>query len=158
MWIIFFFLLGSPDVGSNIDTFSWLKGTWEMKKKNGTSRLEVWTKHDDNTLIGKGLKVSGSDTTELESIKLVFQDEDFWYVPTVPDQNNAMPVKFKLVSQEGFKYIFENPQHDFPQRIIYDYQPLSLSDVMICHPGDKMLVKVETMDGTNSIPFEFIRK
>lgn len=158
MWIIFFFVFGSLDVGSNIDTFSWLKGTWEMKNKNGTSRLEVWTKHDDNTLIGKGLKASGIDTMELESITLVLQDGDFWYIPTVPDQNNAMPVKFKLVSQDGLKFIFENPRHDFPQRIIYEYQPLSLPNDMICQPGDKLLVKIETIDGKNSIPFEFIRK
>src|SRR5688500_1755741 len=131
MWIIFFLLLSSPD-RSSIDTFSWLNGAWEMKKNNGNSRWEVWKKYDDNTLIGKGLKVSGSDTTELESIKLVFEDGDFWYVPTVPDQNNAMPVRFKLVSHEGFRFTFENPKHDFPQRIVYDYQPLYLSGNMIC--------------------------
>ena len=115
----------------------------------------MWNKYDQNTLKGDGLKVSGTDTTLLEHIELAFIDNDIWYIPTVPDQNNAMPVKFKLVSQDSPTYIFENPQHDFPQRIVYEYQPLSMH---ASQAGDKLSVRVEKMDGTDSIPFQFVRK
>ena len=155
MWIIFLFLIPAYFNDTNLDSFSWLVGSWEMKKKNGTSRLEMWNKYDQNTLKGDGLKVSGTDTTLLEHIELAFIDNDIWYIPTVPDQNNAMPVKFKLVSQDSPTYIFENPQHDFPQRIVYEYQPLSMH---ASQAGDKLSVIVEKMDGTDSIPFQFVRK
>ena len=158
MWIILFLLINGNHFEANIDSFSWLIGTWEIKSTSGNSRLEVWSKYDDHSLIGKGLGVSGVDTTQLESIKLIFQNGEYWYVPTVPDQNNAMPVKFKLVSQESTKYIFENPKHDYPQRIVYDFQPLSHPSAMICQKGDTLLVKVEKIDGTDAISFLFIRK
>ena len=155
MWIILLFLIPTFINETNLDSFSWLVGSWEMKKQNGSSRLEIWNKYDQNTLKGDGLKVAGADTTLLERIELAFIDNDIWYIPTVPDQNNALPIKFKLVSEDNLKFIFENPQHDFPQRIVYEYQPMSIH---ACQPGDKLSVRVEKIDGTDSIPFQFIRK
>jgi hypothetical protein len=37
----------------------------------------------------------------------------------VSNQNNQQPVYFKLISKEDGRYIFENKEHDFPQRVIY---------------------------------------
>ena len=45
--------------------------------------------------------------------------DDLFYIPTVKNQNNGEPVSFKLVSGKNGEFVFENKQHDFPQRIIY---------------------------------------
>ena len=127
-----------------------------MKNKNGSSRLEVWKEADKNTLKGTGLKVSGRDTILLESIELVFKDDTYWYIPTVPDQNEAKPVPFKLAASDQFKVSFENPDHDFPQRITYHMKPMYLQPYKAM-PGDSLFVRVESLSG-EGIDFNFLRK
>ena len=160
MWIIIFILTVfiNCSSSSNIETFTWLTGTWEMRKKDKSSRLEVWKMNPDQSLTGQGLKVAGKDTAILETIQLAYFDEQYWYIPTVPDQNNALPVGFKLISSEGLKFVFENSRHDYPQRIIYHYKPLIVSNESILSKGDELMVRVEKMDGTEAITFPFVRK
>jgi len=142
---------------SGIETFSWLTGTWEQKKPNGSSRFETWTKKDDHTLIGKGFKVMDKDTIILEAIELVYKDDFFWYIPTVPDQNDALPVPFKLEHTEEYKYTFENLKHDFPQRIIYQLKPIIRQSQYIASAGDTLFVRVEALNG-KSIDYNFLKK
>lgn len=140
-----------------IDMFKWLTGSWEMKKANGSSRIESWKFHNENTLSGRGLNVKNQDSTLLESIELIFRDENFWYIPTVPDQNNASPVPFKLVSNVGFQFVFENPTHDFPQRIVYHLMPLRIHPEYVPSKGDTLQVRVEDLKG-DGIDFTFYRQ
>ena len=140
-----------------VETFSWLTGTWEQKKPNGSSRFETWSKKDDHTLTGKGFKVMGKDTAILEAIELVYKDDYIWYIPTVPDQNDALPVPFKLEHTEGYKYTFENLKHDFPQRIIYQLKPINHLPHFIASAGDTLFVRVEALNG-KSIDYNFLRK
>jgi len=125
--------------------------------KGKTKRLEIWVKIDDATLHGSGLKLSGTDSILLERIELVSRENQIFYIPTVPDQNNALPVPFKLVQSEGNKFIFENPEHDFPQRITYHFKPVTNTKPCVAVTGDSLLVRVESLDG-NSISFDFYRK
>ena len=137
--------------------FNWLEGVWEMKLASGTSRLEIWKESDSNTLTGKGIKVSGKDSVLLESIDLVQKDDEYWYIPTVPDQNNGLPVHFRLVKEEGMKLIFENSLHDFPQRIIYHLKPRMNVVSTTVAPGDTLLVRVESLNG-QGMDFRFVRR
>lgn len=138
-------------------SFHWLEGVWEMKLANGTSRLEIWKESDSNTLTGEGIKVSGIDSVLLESIDLVHKDDEYWYIPTVPDQNNGLPVHFRLVKEEGMRLTFENPQHDFPQRIIYHLKPQMNVVSNSVAPGDTLLVRVESLNG-QGMDFRFVRR
>jgi hypothetical protein len=45
--------------------------------------------------------------------------EGIFYTSTVEDQNNKQPTSFKLTSGNNNVFVFENPQHDFPKRIVY---------------------------------------
>lgn len=136
--------------------FRWLEGIWEMKLTGGVSRLEIWTEKDDNTLTAHGIKVSGKDSVILETIELAYRNDHYWYIPTVPDQNEAFPVPFRLVKEEGMKLTFENPQHDFPQRIIYHLKPQTNTVPYTPAPGDTLFVRVEALNA-DGIDFKFIR-
>ncbi len=151
--LTFVFVKGSDPV----ETFTWLSGTWEMKKQNWGSRIESWTIQDENSIGGKGLRVKDQDTTLLESIELTFRDDHFWYIPTVSDQNNAQPVPFKLVKSRGFHFIFENPEHDFPQRIVYHMKPMRIAPEYIASTGDTLYVRAEKLDG-EGIDYTFFRQ
>ena len=140
----------------NVKSFSWLSGTWLMSKHNGSYRLEVWEQKDNHLLTGKGLKVVRKDTTLIESLELYYRDDHFWYVPTVPDQNEGLPVPFKLVDSKKYHYTFENEEHDFPQRIVYEYKPVFSKTRQSSVLGDSLFVRVENMEG-EGISFSFIR-
>jgi hypothetical protein len=140
-----------------IKPFLWLTGTWEMKRSAGGSRLEIWTQTNNESLAGKGIRIEGADTFLLEKVELVSKNDGIWYIATVPDQNNSQPIEFKLVKSEGTVYTFENEKHDFPQRIIYRYQPADKNANQDITPGDSLLVRVESLDG-NGIDYGFSRR
>jgi len=140
-----------------IKPFLWLTGTWELRRSAGGSRFEIWSLNIDGTLSGKGMRVEGTDTFLLEKIELIDRNKEFYYIATVPDQNNAMPIEFKLSKTEGTVYTFENPNHDFPQRIIYHFKLKAEDPQLVSSPRDSLLVRVESLDG-NGIDYGFARQ
>lgn len=100
---------------SNAD---WLVGAWENKSPEGHFS-ELWNKADDGTLIGKSYFIVNKDTLFSESIELAQKDDAVFYSATVKGQNNNQPVAFKLTSNKPGELVFENPKHDYPQKIVY---------------------------------------
>lgn len=101
-----------------IEKAKWLIGTWENKTKRG-SMYETWTKASDVKFTGKSYTVKNHDTTVFETFELVQKQNSLYYIPTVRNQNNNLPVSFSLQSISDNKLVFENPEHDFPQIISY---------------------------------------
>lgn len=95
-----------------------LEGVWKM---NGSRAVlcEEWKKIGKNYLHNKGYLVKGSDTTVTERVALTRTKEGIFYTSTVEDQNNKKPIVFKMTSATGNTFVFENPAHDFPKRIVY---------------------------------------
>jgi len=97
---------------------SWLIGKWANTAKQRHD-YETWEMYNDSTYLGKSYSIQSGDTVSFESIKLVEGSEGIYYIPIVQGQNNNLPVSFKLIVLEANKLIFENPAHEFPQRISY---------------------------------------
>lgn len=95
-----------------------LQGTWRMETKRGPL-FESWTVINDSTLHGTSYRLNGTDTLVLERISLVSRQPGLFYIPVVQDQNNRQPVRFTMKSSDDNIILFENPEHDFPQRIVY---------------------------------------
>jgi Domain of unknown function (DUF6265) len=101
------------------EAVKWMTGTWKINAGAGTI-VEEWKIANDSTLSGKSYFVkNGTDTIPQETIELSFRNGDWYYIPTVKNQNNAQPVSFKIILLKGTEFISENPAHDFPQRIAY---------------------------------------
>ena len=102
------------------DTFSGLQrlvgGTWKMKNSNGYS-CEKWIKVDNNELSSVAFDIKGKDTTVLERVKLINKAGHITY--NVTGSKSGEKNSFKLTSAKNNQFIFEDPKHDFPQRIIY---------------------------------------
>jgi hypothetical protein len=81
--------------------------------------VEEWNQLNDSTFSGKSYMITATDSIALESILLRKEGNDLYYIPIVKGQNNDQPVKFKLTSADGTSMVFENPSHDFPQKISY---------------------------------------
>ena len=101
------------------EQLKWMVGTWKITAGANTI-IEEWNISNDSTLAGKSYFVkNGTDTIPQETIEIAFRNGDWYYIPTVKNQNNAQPVPFKVIFLRGMEFISENPAHDFPQRIAY---------------------------------------
>lgn len=97
--------------------FSWLLGTWKLKDKNV---YEIWKVADDRkTLEGISFRIKDGDTTVMEKIRFTYDGQYYHYVPDVPQ--NVKPVDFKITRYTAEGFVAENPQHDFPKLIRYQF-------------------------------------
>ena len=101
-----------------IQKAEWLIGTWENKTQKG-SIYETWTKAGKNEFSGKSYSVKDKDTIVFENIRLVQENKKLFYIPTVKNQNDGLPVRFVAKTISGNQLVLENPQQDFPQIIAY---------------------------------------
>lgn len=98
-----------------INDLTWLAGCWDGSTASRES-LEQWMKPSGQTMLGMSRTVAGGKTVAFEFLQIREQDGSIFYVAQPSGQAEA---SFKLVKYENNEAIFENPDHDFPQRIIY---------------------------------------
>lgn len=103
----------------NLENALWLIGTWEMDEEFGFLR-EEWKRQNDSVFIGKSYTTKGKDTMVYETIRLVIENNDIYYIPRVMTQNDGEEIRFKAVQFSPNALVFENVAHDFPQRIEYN--------------------------------------
>ncbi len=96
----------------------WLLGQWENKSDEG-NLLEIWEKKNDSIYVGESYFIKGKDTLHSEKIELQQKGENLLYVSTIKGQNNDKPVTFIHNDTIEKQLVFENPKHDFPQKIAY---------------------------------------
>jgi len=96
----------------------WLIGNWGNTLPDG-SFIEKWTKENDTVYKAESYFIANNDTLFAEYVTLGKVNDTITYTVTVPDQNNEQPVGFKLTSMSANKMVFENPQHDYPNKIEY---------------------------------------
>lgn len=104
---------------NEIKKADWLLGSWGSTTDEGTL-TETWSKINDSVFAGQAYFIAGKDTVFSESIQLQERDKKLYYVPTVSNQNEGKPVSFALTSATITELVFENPPHDFPQKIVYN--------------------------------------
>ncbi len=100
------------------ENVGWLAGCWANRSGKITS-YELWKKISDTLYEGKSFTIKGDDIAVDETMLLVQRGNDLWYIPTVKNQNDGKQVPFRLTSAENKQLVFENPGHDFPQKITY---------------------------------------
>ena len=103
---------------SQIAKTHWLLGSWRGTGGEA-SFSEHWEVRDDSTLYGRGYVVVGKDTVSAETISLVQRGGRLFYEPAVSGQNGGRAVSFESTEISDSSLVFENPEHDFPQKISY---------------------------------------
>ena len=94
-----------------------LAGNW---KDEGTNNqfFEQW-KRSDSGLEGVGFVLSKGDTIMIENMSMVMDDSNLRYEVRVNNQNHGKVVGFESTDSSKGHVVFENPDHDFPQTIVY---------------------------------------
>jgi hypothetical protein len=122
-----------------IKSAKWLLGKWDAKTADG-DLSESWKQLNDSTFQGESTFIKNKDTLHLESILLQQKGEDLFYNATVKGQNEDKAVAFKLTTKTEKQLVFENPKHDYPQKITYtlvtkDSLVASISGVQLGKPS-----------------------
>jgi hypothetical protein len=113
------FTTETAELKKSMKSFHWLKGSWQMETKRGII-TEKWAVANDSTLAGESSMTKADGTNiPLEKIQLAFRNGNYFYIPTVKNQNGEQPVEFKITVYSETGFVAENPQHDFPKRISY---------------------------------------
>jgi hypothetical protein len=99
-----------------VEDFSWLDGKWEGHRSDMVT-FEHWSPAEGKSMQGIGGVVMRSDTVFAEKIRIEERADGLYYVASVP--GNPAPVDFKFKGFENDTAVFENLQHDFPQRVLY---------------------------------------
>ena len=136
--------LGSGTTTAAPAEFDWLAGHWcgdTAERKID----EVWLPEAGGMLLGMSRTVRGERTESFELMRLVPAGKD---AGMHVQPNGAAPTVFTISSHGEGWVVFENPAHDFPNRIEYRRDGAELR-ASISGPGH---------DGkTLEIPFEYRR-
>lgn len=113
---------------SKIDGLAFLAGSWITE--DGPARIEEhWTCPGPGAMFGMGRTIAKGKTAFFEYLRIEERPDGVFYVAQ-PKGNPPTP--FKLVKSEAGSVVFENPEHDFPKRILYAKGP-----------GDTLVARVE---------------
>ncbi len=103
-------------------------GKWKMDNDK-VELFEKWGVVNETELVGTGFSISGGEKIVSEIIYLK-KFTDRWAYVAVP--KNQLITLFPLVEHTNKTFVFENKEHDFPQRIIYEF-----------HKGGKLTAAIE---------------
>lgn len=96
------------------DLPSWMSGTWRGEI-DGVRMEEHWTDAEGGLMLGLHRDISAKRTS-FEFIRIARQGESLVFL-AMPGGKPA--TAFPLKSIEANRIVFENLEHDFPQRILY---------------------------------------
>lgn len=98
-----------------VEDLRWLSGCWQSESGSRTTQ-EQWMAPAGGTMLGMSRSVSGGRTVAYEFIQIREQEGGVFYVARPSGQAETA---FRLVRVAPNEAVFENPEHDFPQRVIY---------------------------------------
>jgi Domain of unknown function (DUF6265) len=131
----------APAIG--IDDVAWLTGCWEYSS-GSRSVEEHWLAPRGRTMMNVGRTVQGDKLVEFETVIIREQDGRLVYEAHPSGQPSAAFPSQRIGDRE---VVFENLQHDFPQRVGYK------------RDGDSLLAWIEgPRNGqTRRIEFPYLR-
>lgn len=108
-----------------------LQGTWKME---GKETYEHWDRLNDNSLKGFSYGIKNGQIIISEYLDISRTENDIIYTATVINQNQGNGINFNLTQSDSI-YAFENPDHDFPKKIVY--KKLNHKEIVVQVSGGK---------------------
>ena len=140
--VIFAFLI-SPQTPTLAD-ISWISGAWQSEPGGKRQIEEHWTSVAGASMLGMSRTVAGDKTVEFEYLRIEQRADGIYYV--AHPKARCPGTDFKLTRASATEAVFENPQHDFPKRIIYRKTA-----------DDALTATIDGGEGTKSLSFVFKR-
>jgi hypothetical protein len=103
---------------TQLEKANWFIGEWRNTTKE-SDFIEKWAKKSDSTFFGESYVIVAKDTVFHENVILEQKNDSLFYTVSVKDHTNENPVSFYLTGSSENELVFENPKHDFPNKITY---------------------------------------
>jgi hypothetical protein len=124
-----------------MDDLGWMSGQWVTA--DGTTE-EAWTAPRAGMMLGLGRTVQSGVAREYEFLRLQAGADGvpvYWASP-----NGVTPVGFRLAQAGHESATFENPAHDYPQRIRYR------------RDGDALVATISAIDDSHAMTWTYRRQ
>ena len=106
--------VAGPD--AKLSDLAWLAGSWTGSQ--GETRIEEhWTTPAGGMMVGMHRDLPRGRSAFFEFLRIVEAEGEIAYL-AMPAGRHP-PTRFRLLSMSERRVVFENPGHDFPQRILY---------------------------------------
>lgn len=118
----------APATAESLADIGWLAGCWAAERSEpGTE--EHWMRPAGGLMLGMSRTVRGGRAVEHEflAIREIAPGRLAYHA----QPSGKPPAVFPLAHSGPFEVVFENPQHDFPQRILYRRE------------GDRLFARIE---------------
>ena len=140
---LFFITQASTQTPALAD-LSWISGDWQTAPGGRAQIEEHWTQPAGASMMGMGRTVASNKTVEFEYLRIEQRADGIYHV--AHPKGRCPGTDFKLTRASATEAVFENPQHDFPKRVIYRKG----SD-------DAMTATVDGGEGTKAISYAYRR-
>ncbi len=110
---------GTSARAADISQLAWLGGCWKSDTAEPGSG-EHWLPLAGGTLLGVSRTVKQGKTVEFEFMQIRAAESGQLAFIAMPSGQKT--VVFPLLRLGETEVVFENPQHDFPQRVIYQLE------------------------------------
>ena len=106
----------SAQTAGVVSKLGWISGCWQRTSRNGQTVDEQWMVPRSESMLGMSRTVRGDSLIEYEQLRIGARAGRAVYFAAPSGQ---MPSEFIAAAVSDTLVVFENPQHDFPQRVIY---------------------------------------
>jgi hypothetical protein len=120
-----------PTPAAGADALGWMAGCWAFER-DGRQVQEHWMRPAGGVMLGMSRTVRSGAARSLEFVVLRNTADGVVYEAHPLEQK---PTSFRMTRLSAQEAVFENPAHDFPQRIIYRRE------------GDRLLARIEGPQG-----------
>lgn len=144
---VFFALLLTTQASTQTPTLadiSWIAGDWQTAPGGRAQIEEHWTQVAGASMLGMSRTVAGEKTVEFEYLRIEQRADGIFYV--AHPKARCPGTDFKLTRASATEAVFENPQHDFPKRIMYRKSG-----------DDALTASIDGGEGTKAMSFAFRR-
>ena len=122
------------------DLPAWMTGAWERIEGEKWAD-EFWTPPKAGSMIGASRSGYGEKLGFWEHMRIVREADGklaFWAI-----SGDQKPVRFAAVRSDQKEVVFENPAHDYPQRVRY------------WRTDRKLNAQISLLDGSKVVDFSF---
>ena len=139
-------LMGQAAAPARVSDLGWMSGRWQTEGPDSVPRTdEAWSEPRSGIMLGYSRTGGADRLREFEFLRIQSGEDG---VPVYYAQpGGGPPVGFRLVAHDATGVTFENPRHDYPQRIRYE----------ISH-GETMLATISKLDGSNPMRWQYRRQ
>lgn len=136
-------LLIAAAPAAKVDDLAWMAGSWSVET-DGRWTEEYWTIPRGGVMLGASRSGRGETLREFEFLRVQAGKDGL--LACIAQPGGGAPVAFSLAAHDAMSATFENPAHDYPQRIRY------------AREGDVMTATISAIDGSKARSWVYRRR